>query len=292
MDGFQAMRRATPNSEVLRQAESGIRDSQKRIAYYEDTLMQLQSKRQQQQRTSSSAGSTSGPGSGGFDGSTTHGSTTSGGFPRDSSASYNSSAPSFNSSRHSTADSDRPLPGIPGGGPPIPGGGAFDDPRRAGSPGPGAYGPPGAMGYNPYTQQQGGGMPPGAMRPMQGGPYGQQAPWLQGSAINRMGTTTGKKNYTNLDLIKFDTPLTTAKISRMLQILEFKLQTEKQYMNAVDKMAKLYQAEGDRKSKADAESKRVESNSKIVLLQLSLKKYKQLHIMDDEEDEETGGFRT
>ena len=72
----------------------------------------------------------------------------------------------------------------------------------------------------------------------------------------------------------------------MLQILEFKLQTEKQYMNAVDKMAKLYQAEGDRKSRQDAESKRTESNSKIVLLQQSLKKYKQLHIMDDEEDDE------
>ncbi len=40
--------------------------------------------------------------------------------------------------------------------------------------------------------------------------------------------TSAKRNYTNLDLIKDDTPHTTAKISRMLHQLEFKLQIEKQ----------------------------------------------------------------
>jgi classical protein kinase C len=99
--------------------------------------------------------------------------------------------------------------------------------------------------------------------------------------------TSARKNYTNLDLIKYETPHTTAKISRMLHQLEFKLQIEQQYKMGIDKMAKLYQADGDRKSKNDAESKRVESSGKIRLLQQSLKRYKQLHVMEEEDDEDS-----
>ena len=52
MEGFQQMRRVTTNADVVQRAESGIRDAQKRIAYYEDSLMQLHNKQQQQQRGS------------------------------------------------------------------------------------------------------------------------------------------------------------------------------------------------------------------------------------------------
>lgn len=96
------------------------------------------------------------------------------------------------------------------------------------------------------------------------------------------------KTYSNLDLIKADTPHTTAKISRMLHQLEFKLQVEKQYKKGIDKMAKLYQADGDKKSRADAESKKVESEKKIQLLQAALKRYKTLHILDVPDDDEPG----
>ncbi|KAF9013343.1 hypothetical protein BDQ17DRAFT_1396420 [Cyathus striatus] len=94
------------------------------------------------------------------------------------------------------------------------------------------------------------------------------------------------KTYTNLDLIKADTPITPTKISRMLHQLEFKLQVEMQYKKGIDKMAKLYQADGDKKSRADAESKKVESEKKIQLLQTALKRYKNLHILDDIEEDE------
>lgn len=94
------------------------------------------------------------------------------------------------------------------------------------------------------------------------------------------------KTYTNLDLIKADTHVTTARISRMLHQLEFKLKVEDQYKKGIDKMAKLYQAEGDKKSRADAEGKRVESEKKIQLLQTSLKRYRNLHILDVEPEEE------
>jgi len=79
----------------------------------------------------------------------------------------------------------------------------------------------------------------------------------------------------------------------MLHQLEFKHQVEMQYKQGIDKMAKLYQADGDKKSKADAESKRVESEKKIQLLQSALKRYKNLHILDDVvvEDEDNGEAR-
>lgn len=100
------------------------------------------------------------------------------------------------------------------------------------------------------------------------------------------------KTYSNLDLIKADTPHTPAKISKMLHQLEFKLQVEMQYKKGIDKMAKLYQADGDKKSRLDAESKKVESEKKIQLLQGALKRYKNLHILDDvvEEEEVNGMF--
>ena len=99
-----------------------------------------------------------------------------------------------------------------------------------------------------------------------------------------------QRQYTNLDLIKADTPFTPRKISRMLHQLEFKHQVEKQYKMGIDKMAKLYQADGDKKSKADAEAKKVESEKKIQLLESALKRYKNLNIIEDAgaDDDEAG----
>jgi hypothetical protein len=64
----------------------------------------------------------------------------------------------------------------------------------------------------------------------------------------------------------------------MLSQLEFKLNVEKQYKDGVEKMVRLYQDEGDRRSRADAESRRVESNQKIQLLRQALKRYEDLHV--------------
>lgn len=199
MEGAQAVRRATTNQEVVRQAESGIRESQRRIAYYEDTLMQLRSKAQQRNSSSSGGGSnaTGAPSANAatmYDGSSTHGSTTSG-YPGDSSASYTTSSGSFDSTRrpgYPADGGDKGLPPAPDGPP------DFYDNHRAGSPGfqgPGPYG-----GYpNNFRGGPPGGPPPGGMmRPMQGPPYGAQPGWNPGMPVARMGTTVGKKAYTNL----------------------------------------------------------------------------------------------
>ncbi|GES59850.1 protein kinase c [Aspergillus terreus] len=87
-----------------------------------------------------------------------------------------------------------------------------------------------------------------------------------------------RPNYTKLDLIKYDTPYLGPKIQLMLSQLEFKLSVEKQYKAGIEKMVRLYQDEGDRKSRADAEGRRIESNQKIQLLKQALKRYEDLHV--------------
>ena len=80
------------------------------------------------------------------------------------------------------------------------------------------------------------------------------------------------------DLIKYDTPYLGPKIQLMLSQLEFKLSVEVQYKAGIEKMVRLYQDEGDRKSRADAEGRRIESNQKIQLLKQALKRYEDLHV--------------
>lgn len=92
-------------------------------------------------------------------------------------------------------------------------------------------------------------------------------------------------SYANkcLDLIKYDTPHTTAKITLMLQQLEFKLTVERQYKEGIDKMLQLYEIEGERRAKSDAKQKQLESQQKLQLLKRALKRYEDLHIDIDEE---------
>jgi classical protein kinase C len=111
------------------------------------------------------------------------------------------------------------------------------------------------------------------------------------NSYNDGGPSSKAKNLTKLDLIKADTPHSPLKISRMLHQLEFKLQVEMQYKKGIEKMVKLYQADGDKKSRADAEGKRVESEKKIQLLQTALKRYKTLHVLDAADEEEEIGER-
>lgn len=64
----------------------------------------------------------------------------------------------------------------------------------------------------------------------------------------------------------------------MLSQIQFKLNVEEQYLKGIEKMVQLYQMEGDKKSRADAAARRVESKQKIVLLKQALRRYEELHI--------------
>ncbi|KAL8950627.1 MAG: hypothetical protein Q9222_003358 [Ikaeria aurantiellina] len=125
------------------------------------------------------------------------------------------------------------------------------------------YGDPGAGGYMNDLSGGHGMMPPRA-------PFGPPAP---GSTVPK-----SRPNYSKLDLIKYDTPYLGPRIQLMLSQLEFKLSVEKQYKDGVEKMVRLYQDEGDRKSKSDAEARRIESNQKLQLLKQALKRYEDLHV--------------
>ena len=76
----------------------------------------------------------------------------------------------------------------------------------------------------------------------------------------------------------------------MLSQLEFKLSVEKQYKDGIEKMVRLYQLEGDRKSKQDAEARRVDSNQKIQLLKQALRRYEDLHVDMETSDSQDGRF--
>lgn len=125
----------------------------------------------------------------------------------------------------------------------------------------GDYGNPGPGGYS-----QGGA--PGLMPPR--APYAPPGP---GDRSPR-----ARPNFSKLDLIKYQTPHLGPRIQLMLSQLEFKLSVEKQYKDGIEKMVKLFQMEGERKSRADAEGRRIESNQKIQLLTRALKRYEDLHI--------------
>ncbi|EPQ54936.1 hypothetical protein GLOTRDRAFT_130101 [Gloeophyllum trabeum ATCC 11539] len=210
LEAGRLLRQATSNPEVLASNDAKIREAERSLSYFENTLRELQSRKlQQSQRDDHSRSSST--------------SSAQLGLP---------TSPRSATGRYPSVASD--------------------------------YGPPGRSGRPPSSPNLGP-VPP---------------------SDDDHGGVPKPKTYTNLDLIKADSPHTTAKISRMLHQLEYKLQIEKEYKTGIDKMVKLYQAEGDKKSRADAEGKRVESERKIQLLQSALKRYKNLYVLDDAGEEE------
>ncbi|GAB0132450.1 Serine/threonine kinase [Epichloe bromicola] len=129
----------------------------------------------------------------------------------------------------------------------------------------------GGYGTAPYSQigQHGDLMPPRH-------PYAPQEPGA--------GMPKARPNFTKLDLIKYDTPYLGPRIQLMLSQIQFKLNVEEQYLKGVEKMVQLYDMEGDRRSKAVAAGRRVESKQKIVLLKQALKRYEELHVDMDSAD--------
>ena len=91
-----------------------------------------------------------------------------------------------------------------------------------------------------------------------------------------------------LDLIKYDSPHLGQRIQLMLTQIKFKLDVEEQYLKGIEKMVQLYGMDGDRKSRADAAARRVESTQKIALLKQALKRYEDVHIDISSSDGQDG----
>jgi hypothetical protein len=210
LEASRMIGRVTQNQDVLRQTETKIREAERSLQYFEETIRDLQARKTQLAQGGGDHGQSSGP--------------------------------------------SGQQPGLP------------TSPRQVR---PGAQTSP----SSPYESSRPSGQPNDPSRP-----------YPSDGVV-----ATRPKQYSNLDLIRAETPLNDAKISRMLHQLEFKLQVEKQYKAGIDKMARLYQADGDKRSRADAEAKRVESDRKIALLSSAMKRYKTLHVLDVADDDEEEG---
>lgn len=92
------------------------------------------------------------------------------------------------------------------------------------------------------------------------------------------GDPAHRVRYNRFDLIKYDCPSLGHKIQYMLQQLQFKLQVENQYKEANEKILQLYMQDGDKSSSSAARSGRLESDSRIQLLNKALKRYQDMHV--------------
>ena len=126
------------------------------------------------------------------------------------------------------------------------------------------------------------------MHMVEGGNLVLAFPPNRDSTPNSVALSFSFSTELTVDLIKYDTPHTAAKIQHMLQQLEFKLNVEQKYKEGMDKMVKLYQMEGDRKARAETETKRAESAQKIVLLKQALKRYMNLDVDIADDDQRDG----
>ncbi|KDE08462.1 AGC/PKC protein kinase [Microbotryum lychnidis-dioicae p1A1 Lamole] len=255
LEGFQAMRSATSNQDVIRTCDAKIREAQKTIGWFEQSLHELQQRAGAGAVAGAAGAAAAGQGVGGV-----------GGAHSPVQQQQHNSQRGASSMGRAAGYGNRPGANQPytGGAP-----GGRDLPAP----------PPGAM--PTYLQHQYG---QGSI----GGTSGRGDDARSEGVIMGEGTAVAKVHYSSLDLIKADTPLNTAKISRMLHQLEFKLHVERQYKEGIDKMAKLYLMDGDKKARADTENKRVESRQKMVLLSQALKRYKTLDVMGELGEDDDG----
>lgn len=96
------------------------------------------------------------------------------------------------------------------------------------------------------------------------------------------------KPYTQLDLLRYDAPLSGYKITHMLNQLGAKLLLEEAYKTGIEKMANAYRMEGDRRLRSETDAKRAESDGKITLLRKAKRRYEKLAefgAVDEVEDE-------
>jgi classical protein kinase C len=201
LEGFQAMRNATQNQDVIRTCDAKIREAQRTIGWFEESVRELEGRR----------------------------------------------AAAVGGGRSSPAAAEdprnRPLPSRP---PPPPGAApSYVQPQ--------AYGASPAMHGRVEARDAASAGGPGGAALFGGAKAKEQFTNLGAPFASQSPLASSQRLLTarcfNPDLIKADTPLTTAKISRMLHQLEFKLHVERQYKEGIDKMAKLYMADGDRKAR-------------------------------------------
>ncbi|KAJ9104151.1 hypothetical protein QFC19_004135 [Naganishia cerealis] len=278
---IRALQASSKNEAVIKQAQNEVRNAQANIKFLEDELAKLQLN----------------AGGGGVGGSASPISTQQGQYLQHGAA----GSPSRPGMQHAFTGqpSQTPLGGTQHSrGPSIPSGTTNFSPYPPTGPGNAnhqrVYSSPNVHQYNGSPMQGERPLPPppgtgvGYSPIQQGGYRGGENSVVQasGGQAGAAGTSGAVKNYTQLDLLRYDAPLSGPKITRMLHQLQFKLQVEEQYKRGIEKMGALYRDEGDKRLKNETEVKKVESQNKIQLLRRALKRYETLRLFEDAEDDE------
>ncbi|KAI9474162.1 MAG: kinase-like domain-containing protein [Benjaminiella poitrasii] len=98
-------------------------------------------------------------------------------------------------------------------------------------------------------------------------------------------TTTTTKRFSNLDLLEADTPINRAKVSLKLHELEYKVDVEKKVQEGIRNLSRTLPTT-DRRRKQELTEKQLESIEKMALLTYAVKKYKDLYLGEEDEDDE------
>ncbi|KAI9300148.1 hypothetical protein BJ944DRAFT_253317 [Cunninghamella echinulata] len=98
-----------------------------------------------------------------------------------------------------------------------------------------------------------------------------------------------KKKYTNLDLLKSDTPINRSKVSLKLHELEYKVNIEKKVQKGIKNLSKTFNQSSppgsEKRLKSEIKEKQAESKEKMALLTSAMKKYKDLYIGEESMDD-------
>ncbi|KAI8333940.1 hypothetical protein BC941DRAFT_433396 [Chlamydoabsidia padenii] len=112
-------------------------------------------------------------------------------------------------------------------------------------------------------------------------------PVLLDSSISVNNKFHMKKKYTNLDLLKADTPINRAKVSLKLHDLEYKVDVEKKVQLGIKNLSQTVNphssAMTERRIKSEIQEKQSESNEKMALLVTAVRKYKGLYLGEEDE---------
>ncbi|KAI7853524.1 kinase-like domain-containing protein [Circinella umbellata] len=96
-----------------------------------------------------------------------------------------------------------------------------------------------------------------------------------------------KRHYTNLELLTSETPYNKSKVSLKLHEIDYKTDVERKLLSGIKNLVEAINGPNNkvaRRRQIEVNAEKEQSEQKLELLSRALRKYKQLHIEDDEEE--------
>ncbi|KAG2224640.1 hypothetical protein INT45_007885 [Circinella minor] len=120
--------------------------------------------------------------------------------------------------------------------------------------------------------------------------FTQELAKLQARKVPEIASTRAnsiKRHYTNLELLTSETPYNKPKVSLKLHEIDYKTDVERKLLSGIKKLAEAINGPSNkvaRRRQIEVNAEKEQSEQKLELLSRALRKYKQLHIEDDEEE--------